>query len=71
MEILKVEILNPKAKNILVELAELKLINLKKIQKKTNFNELLKKLRMYSATAPNLSVIAEEVEVVRKERNGD
>jgi hypothetical protein len=68
METLKVKILNPKVKNILLELAELKLISLKEIQNKTDFHKILKKLRKYSVTAPNLNVIAEEVEVVRKER---
>ena len=71
METLKVEILNPKAKNILLELADLNLIILKKIKKKTAFPELLKELRKYENTAPDLNVIAEEVKKVRKNRYGN
>ncbi|MCK4630343.1 MAG: hypothetical protein KAT40_02810 [Bacteroidales bacterium] len=68
METLKIEILNPKAKNILKGLADLNLINIKREQKKSDFTSLLTKLRKQSDTAPNLNEITKEVESVRKER---
>ena len=68
METIKVEILNPKAKNILKGLADLNLIKIKKEQKKPDFTQLLAKLRKQSDTAPDLNEIAKEVESVRKER---
>ena len=51
METLKVEILNPKAKNILKGLADLNLINIKRERKKSDFTQLLAKLRKQSDTA--------------------
>ena len=68
METLKVEILNPKAKNILKGLADLNLINIKRERKKSDFTQLLAKLRKQSDTAPDLNEISKEVESVRKER---
>ena len=68
METIKVEILNPKAKNILKGLADLNLIKIKREQKKSDFTQLLEKLRKQSDTAPDLNEIAKEVESVRKER---
>ena len=68
METIKVEILNPKAKNILKGLADLNLIKIKKEQKKPDFTQLLAKLRKQSDTVPDLNEIAKEVESVRKKR---
>ena len=68
METIKIEILNPKAKNILKGLADLNLIKIKREQKKSDFTQLLGKLRKQSDTAPDLNEIAKEVESVRKER---
>jgi hypothetical protein len=68
METIKIEILNHKAKYFLKGLVELNLINLVKSQKKSDFTQLLEKLRKQSDTAPDLNEIAEEVESARKER---
>jgi trehalose-6-phosphate synthase len=68
METIKIEILNPKAKSILKGLADLNLINIKREQKKSNFTQLLEKLRKQSDSAPDLNEIAKEVESVRKKR---
>ncbi len=68
METIKVEILNPKAKNILKGLANLNLIKIKREPKKYDFSQLLEKLRKKSETTPDLNDIAKEVESVRGKR---
>lgn len=68
METIRVEILNPKAKNILQGLADLNLISIRKERKKSNLSEILKCLRKNSEEAPDLEEIAAEVEAVRKKR---
>lgn len=68
METIKVEILNPKAKNILKGLADLNLIKIKREPKKYDFSQLLEKLRKKSETTPDLNDIAKEVELIRGKR---
>ena len=68
METIKIEILNPKAKNILKGLADLNLIKIKREPKKSDFSQLLEKLRKKSNTAPDLNEIAKEVESAREKR---
>ena len=69
METLRIEIVNPKAKRLLQDLADLNLISISKsIDSKTDFRELLSKLRSNSDTAPSLDVITMEVEDVRAMR---
>lgn len=68
MESLKIEIINPKAKQLLKSLADLKLIRIKKEQASSDFSELLNKLRAQSNNAPSLDEITREVEAVRKTR---
>ena len=68
METIKVDILNPKAKSILKGLADLNLIKIREEQKKSDFTQLLEKLRKQSDTVPDLDEIAKEVESVRKMR---
>jgi len=63
METIRVEILNPKAKNLLRELAELNLIKISK-EEKSDFTQLLKKIRANSTDEISL-----EVEEIRKSRN--
>ena len=71
MEILKVEILNPRAKNLLQDLAALKLIRFKdQDDSKTAFKELLVRLRTQKVSPPNLKQITREVEAVRQKRYG-
>ena len=68
MESVQIDILNPKAKKLLKNLADLNLI---KIQKSTqsDFSELLKKFRSKSSESPSLDEITKEVEKLRIKRN--
>ena len=68
METLRIDILNPKAKSILKDLADLNLIKINKESKKSDFSALLKKLRSKSKDEITLEEITEEVEQVRKSR---
>jgi len=68
METIRIDIINPKAKSILNDLADLKLIRIKKEEGKSEFKELLDKLRVDSDEAPSLNEITAEVEAVRKAR---
>jgi len=66
MEILKIEVLNPKAKQLLIDLMELKLIRISKTDDlKNEFFELLNDIRQDNA--PSLEDIQEEVKIVRKQ----
>ncbi|PKP24243.1 MAG: hypothetical protein CVU03_13190 [Bacteroidetes bacterium HGW-Bacteroidetes-2] len=68
METIRIDILNPKAKNILKELADLNLIKINKEKKKSDFSVLLKKLRTKSKGEISLEEVTKEVEEVRKSR---
>jgi hypothetical protein len=68
MESLRIEIINPKAKRLLKNLADMELIKIKKETVKTDFSELLDKLRSQSENTPSLDEITKEVESVRKAR---
>ena len=68
MESLRIEIVNPKAKNLINNLADLDLIRIKKEKAKSEFTELLDRLRMHSDSVPSLEEITKEVESVRKAR---
>ncbi|MDY0078827.1 MAG: hypothetical protein RBR87_16285 [Bacteroidales bacterium] len=68
MESLRIEIVNPKAKRLLKNLADMELIRIKKEKVKSDFSELLSKLRSQSGDAPSLEEITKEVESVRKAR---
>ena len=68
MESLIIEIINPKAKRLLKNLADLELIRIKKEQVKSDFSELLTRFRNQSEEAPSLAEITKEVESVRKAR---
>ena len=68
MESLRIEILNPKVKRLLKDLVDLDLIRINKGEIKSEFIELLKKLRASSDTAPTLEEITKEVEKARKSR---
>jgi hypothetical protein len=67
METLRIEIVNPKAKKLLKELANLNLIG-KSFDSKAEFREILSKLRSNSDSAPTLDEITKEVEIVRAMR---
>ncbi|MDR2466363.1 MAG: hypothetical protein LBD35_03125 [Prevotellaceae bacterium] len=66
MEILSVEILNPKAKDLLMNMAELNLINIKP---RASLEERLEQLRRNEQDIPSEEEITEKAESVRKERN--
>jgi tRNA C32,U32 (ribose-2'-O)-methylase TrmJ len=68
METIKVDILNPKAKTILKNLADLNLIRIKKTRIKSELRDLLTRLRINQDEIPTLKVITSEVELVRKNR---
>ena len=68
MESIRIEILNPKAKSLIKNLADMDLIRIKKEKVKSEFSELLERLRMHSDKAPSLEEITMEVESVRKAR---
>ena len=67
METLRIEILNPKAIQLLKDLADLSLI---KIQSKLSIFEVLEKTRQNAEYAPSLDEITSEVEEVRQNRYG-
>jgi hypothetical protein len=69
MEAITIEILNPKAKQLIKDLADLKLISISKPSKKEdNLKSLLNKFRANNENAPSLEEITQEVEAVRKNR---
>jgi len=69
MEALKIEILNPKVKTILKQLADLNLIAISKTDSPSvELKNLLKKLRLKSKEVPSLEEITKEIEIVRSER---
>ena len=67
MESIRVDILNPKAKKLLQNLADLNLIEIRKSDQ-PDFTALLTKLRSKSTEGISLEEISEEVEKVRKSR---
>jgi hypothetical protein len=68
MEAITIEIINPKVKNIIKDLAALKLINIgKPIRKNNELDAILKKLRSHDQKL-SLEEITKEVETVRAER---
>ncbi|MCC5904970.1 MAG: hypothetical protein JJU13_02070 [Balneolaceae bacterium] len=67
METVKVDILNPKARKLLKDLADLDLIAIRK-STKSEFSEVLKRIRSKSEAGPSPEEIAGEVEVVRSRR---
>ena len=67
MNTLRIDILNPKAENLLKDLADLNLIAIHDASK-NGFAATLKKLRAKSRLAPTLDEITKEVEVIRAKR---
>lgn len=68
METIRIDILNPKAKKLLKDLADLNLIKINKEKYKSEFSTLLKKIRAKSNDEITLDEITKEVEQVRKSR---
>ncbi len=69
METLRIDIVNPKAKRILKELAELNLINIRDKDPIKSFDSLLNRLRT-KGKGISLDEITKEVEIVRSKRYG-
>jgi hypothetical protein len=67
MEALKIEILNPKALQLIKEMQDLKLIKVSD-EPVSTLKAYLKKMRRNSASAPNLDEITKIVEQVRAKR---
>lgn len=71
METLTIDILNPKARNILNDLEDLNLIKINFERTTNEFQNLLIKLRSKSIDAPSDEEIIAEVKTVRKLRNAN
>ncbi len=69
METMRIEIVNKKAKRILMDLADLKLIKIKGEDPIKSFQDLLNKLRARGKT-PSIEEITKEIELVRARRHG-
>jgi len=69
METLRIDIVNPKAKKIIKELADLNLISIRDKDPMKSFQKLLSKLRTKKGTI-SLDEITREVEIVRAKRHG-
>lgn len=69
METLRIDIVNPKAKRIIKDLADLNLINIRDKNPMKAFEELLDKLRTKGKSI-SLDEITKEVELVRAKRYG-
>lgn len=69
METLRIDIVNPKAKRIIKDLADLNLINIQDKDPIKSFQGLLTKLRS-KTTVISLDEITKEVELVRAKRYG-
>ena len=67
METLTIDILNPKAKRLIKDLADLDLISIRKPNQKSTLKRLLEMTRKPEAEALTLEEITAEVEIVRKE----
>lgn len=68
MESYKIEIINPKAKKLIKNLADMDLIRIKKENSNSEFTQLLARLRKNSEDAPSPEEISKEVEFIRKAR---
>lgn len=70
MNTLRIEILNPKARKLLKDLADLELISIEKTPV-NSFTTILRRIRTKSKTnRPTLEEITKEVELVRSKRYG-
>lgn len=58
METIQIEIVNPKAKSLIQNLAKMDLIRIKKEKTKSEFVELLDRFRMHSASTPSFEEIS-------------
>ena len=70
MEAIKIEILNPKARQLLKNLQDLNLIRVSE-EPTSKLKNYLKKMRKNEKNAPNLEEITALVEEIRTERYAD
>lgn len=71
MKLYQIEILEPKAKKLLDELANLKLIRVQEVlEPVAEFKKVVSRLRNKGGNKPTLREISKEVEVVRRRRQG-
>lgn len=69
MESVRIEILNPSAKKLLKNLADLKLIRISSTtERKNDLKKLLNRLRIKSGFVPSMEEITQEVNAVRSAR---
>lgn len=68
MNSMRIDILDPKAKRLLKDLADLNLIAIRDTSK-NGLASVLKKLRSKTISAPTLEEITHEVELVRSKRH--
>ena len=69
MTVITVELLDPRAKALLEDLAKMDLIKIQEVKtSKQRFSALLSWLRAKEGEAPSLEEITKEVEAVRSER---
>jgi hypothetical protein len=68
METVKVDILSPKARKLLKDLADLNLITIRETTR-SDFSEVLNKIRSRSNTVPSPEEISGEAEAVRSRRS--
>lgn len=69
METIRIDILNPIAKKLLKNLADLNLIKFNRSSETDDFSELIDSLRAKSSDEISLEEITSEVEQVRKSRH--
>lgn len=69
MTVLRIELVDPRVKILLEDLAKLNLIKIQEEEEpQKRFSALLKKLRSKEEEAPSLEEITKEVEIVRSQR---
>lgn len=69
MTIITVELVDPRAKALLEDLAKMNLIKIQEVEtSKQRFSALLSRLRAKEGEAPSLDEITNEVEAMRSER---
>ncbi len=71
METLRIDILNPKARELLQGLADLNLIRITEDKSGKEFEMVLKKLRAEAEDKISLDEITAEVEAVREQHHGN
>ncbi|MBE2190410.1 MAG: hypothetical protein KGZ71_14140 [Desulfobulbaceae bacterium] len=68
MQTIRIDIVNPKALNLLKELADMDLIRIKSDDSQLELEKILKKMRTRNKVVPTLDEITKEVETVRNSR---